>query len=199
MRRHRLGITLIKKSPVVEDDDLRAVLRLIEIRGRPDHGHAFFGQRVDHAPQLAPRNRVDADARLIEKEKHRRLQHRAGESEFLLHPAGEVSGKAAGEARQIGEGEQTFESRGPGLPDDAAQIRIERQVFEHGQVFVEPEALRHVADGVVERDAVLDGIVAAHREAAFGRDVINKKPQSIVNKYINQFFVTSFFSPKLVI
>ncbi len=53
--------------------------------------------------------------------------------------------------------------------DDAAQIGVQMQIFEHGQVFVEAEALRHVADGLMQRDAVLDGVVAADRERACGR------------------------------
>ena len=56
------------------------------------------------------------------------------------------------------------------VTDNAAQIRVESEVLEHSQVIVEPKTLGHVADRVVQRDAVLDGVVAAHRKAAFGRD-----------------------------
>ena len=52
-----------------------------------------LGQVVDHLPELAPRDRIDADARLVEQQQARLAQQRAGKAELLLHAAGELAGE----------------------------------------------------------------------------------------------------------
>ena len=56
-----------------------AAFGLVEIGGRPDHGHAIVGQRLDHAPEILATDRIDADARLVEQQHARRRHQRAGE------------------------------------------------------------------------------------------------------------------------
>src|SRR4029079_9481562 len=73
----------------------------------------------------------------------------AGEAELLLHAAGKASGQAAGKRRQRRHLQELWIAFRPLRGVDSVQIGIEIQVFLDTQVFVEPEALRHVGDAVL--------------------------------------------------
>lgn len=60
---------------------------LIQIGGRPEDADAFLRQVLDHLPEVAARDRVDADARLVEQQQPWLLHKRAGKAELLLHAA----------------------------------------------------------------------------------------------------------------
>src|SRR5262249_61985662 len=86
--RHGLWVTLIEDLAEVEHHHVSAVLGFIEISRAPHYADVLFDEGIDHAPQLTARDRVDADARLIEQQQPRRAQHGAGEPQFLLHAPG---------------------------------------------------------------------------------------------------------------
>ena len=176
--RHGPGVALEQHAALVEHQHLGAVLRLVEIGGAPHHADALLDQGVDHAPQLAPRDRVDADARLVEQQEPRRAQHGAGEPQLLLHAARERAGPAVGETGEIGERQQLLEGLLALPAHDAAQVGVEREVLQHRQVLVEAEALRHVADLLAQRARLRDRIEAAHAERPFrGREQAREQAQ----------------------
>src|SRR5690606_26038848 len=49
----------------VEQEDPVTGLRLVEIGGRPQDADALAGEFLDHGPQVAPGDRIDADARFV--------------------------------------------------------------------------------------------------------------------------------------
>ena len=66
------------------------IRRLVEIRRRKYAFRAALIQILAHdRPQLAARERIDADGGLIEHQKPRTSRNRAGDAELLFHPAGE--------------------------------------------------------------------------------------------------------------
>ena len=79
-------------------------------------------------------------------------------------PAGRVAERLhAGHAQQL---RGQVRAR---LPGDAEQVRVEDHVLFHGQVLVQPEALRHVADLVLHRLRFARHVVARHARAALAR------------------------------
>ncbi len=83
--------------------DVLAALRLVQVRGADQHRQALVVDEVqDDLPQLAPRQRVDADRRLVEQQQVGRAHQRAGEAELLLHAARQPAGEALGERPEVG-------------------------------------------------------------------------------------------------
>ena len=90
-------------SPLVQHDDAAAALGLVEIGRAEQHGQALLVHQVaDDLPQLAPRQRIDADRRLVEQQQLGRAHQRAGEAELLLHAAGQPAGQPAAERPERG-------------------------------------------------------------------------------------------------
>ena len=102
-------------------------------------------------PQLPPRQRIDADARLVEQQQVRGSHQRAGQAQLLLHAAGELARGPRGERRQVGHREQPSEALRADRLRYAVQVGVEIEVLLNAQVLVEPKALRHVADAILDR------------------------------------------------
>ena len=88
----------------------------------------------------------DADARLVQQQQLRLFDQSASQPELLLHSARKVACESCLEAFQFGEVEQLVEGFLALLTEEAAKVGIEIEVFADGQIFVEAEALRHIAD-----------------------------------------------------
>src|SRR5450631_1110336 len=73
---------------------------------------------------------------------------------------------AVGEAGQIGEAQKALEAFLALLSHHVPEIRVELQVLEDAQVFVEAELLRHVADGLAQRAALGEGVQTVHPNLA---------------------------------
>ena len=159
-----LGRTVVKDAAFVEQHDRGAAFGFVQIRRAPNDADALIDQLVDHLPQLAPRDRIDAHAGLVEQQQPRRVDQRAGQPELLLHAAGKLARQPVGEGGQAGKGEQTFEDPLSFQPDHAPQIGVQVEVFLDGQIFVQPEPLRHVADRLPDAPHA-GGIEAADRHA----------------------------------
>ena len=87
----------------MQHDDVAAPFGLVEIGRAEQHGQALLADEMqDDLPQLAARQRIDADRRLVEEEQVGRAHQRAGEAELLLHAAGKPAGKTPGERPEIG-------------------------------------------------------------------------------------------------
>src|SRR3546814_5622790 len=89
------GRSVIGEPPFVEQQHAVAAFGFVEIGGRPDYGHPFVGQRLHHAPQILTADRIDTDTRFIEQQDSRPGHQCAGETQLLLHAAGERASQAS--------------------------------------------------------------------------------------------------------
>ena len=76
----------------VDDRQAVAVLRLVQIVRRHQHGDAVGRERVDERPETSPRERIDAAGRLVEKDDRRLVQDGAAEREPLPPPPARSGG-----------------------------------------------------------------------------------------------------------
>ena len=130
--------------PFGEIDDARAALRLVHVVGRDQDGQAVARHVVDQVPELAPRLGVDAGGRLVEQQQLRLVQHAGGERQPLLPAAGQLPGELVA---PVGQAHALDDRRDRLAPvGHLVDPRDEIQVLDDGQVFVEAEPLRHVAD-----------------------------------------------------
>ena len=73
---------------VVQHDDVPTRLGLVQVRRAQQHGEVLIvDQLEDDLPQVAPRERIDADGGLVQQQQFRRADQRAGEPQLLLHAA----------------------------------------------------------------------------------------------------------------
>ena len=80
--------------------DAMAVLGFVQIVRRDEHGDAGSREMIDEAPELAPRDRIDAAGRLVEKHDRRLVQDGAAEREPLTPAAGEIAAFVSSRARR---------------------------------------------------------------------------------------------------
>src|SRR5439155_11766819 len=101
---------------------------------------------VDHGPERAAGNWIDARRRLVEEEHARLVHDRSAECHALLPPPGQAPGELAAAALEAGEGEH------PPLPGlaplgrNAIDAGKEVEVLVDRQIVVEGKLLRHVAN-----------------------------------------------------
>ena len=78
----------------VEEGDRAAAGGLVHVGRREQDRRAARVEVQEEAPELPPRNGVDAGRRLVEEEDLRLVEEVAGEGELFLHPAGEIPAEA---------------------------------------------------------------------------------------------------------
>src|SRR5574338_1645002 len=159
---HLVGCADGPQASAVEEADAVTALGLVEVRRRDEDGHALAQELVEDAPEVAARDGVDPIGRLVQEEHLRCVDQGAGKPELLLHPAGEVSGAALLEGRQVAEGQQLLDVLGATGARDLVEIGVEVDVLEHRQVGIEPEALTHVGDALLDRLGFVVNVVAGH-------------------------------------
>ena len=152
---------------VIEKEHAIAGLGLVEIGRRPHNPDALLGQVLDHLPEFAARNRIDADARLVEEKQTRFLEERAGKAELLLHTARQLAGEPTRESLEIRQGEKPVERRRALGLRQPAQIRVQVEIFLNRQVLVEAESLRHIADGGLNSGRISTSVEAEHFHGPF--------------------------------
>ena len=139
---------------------------------------ALAGELEEEVPEGAAGDGVDTGGGLVEEDNLGGVDDGAGEGKALLPSSGEL-GDAAGEVGlQTGEGEEFFDACAGGGGRQTVGSSVEVEVFLDGEVFVEAELLRHVADVALDVSGVLadvhaeDGGVAGGEgdEAAEGSD-----------------------------
>ncbi len=157
---HLVGRADGDEPAFVHERDALAALRLVEIGGGDEDGHLLAQELVEDAPEVAPRHRIDAVGRLVQKQHLGRVDERAGEAELLLHAARQLAGLALLERRQVAEGEQLFDARRATLARHAVEVGVEVDVLHDGQVGVEPEPLAHVGDVVLDGFGLPDDVPA---------------------------------------
>ena len=162
-----IGRALGQNLAPVHDEDLRAALGLVHVGGADDHAQPLVVDQLLHdAPEIAARERVDANAGFVQQQQVGGADQRAGEAQFLLHAARELACGPVGKARHVGHFEHAGEAVAARVHRHAVQVGVEVEVFLHAQVFVETEALGHVADPVLHLLGVAGDVDAQHAERA---------------------------------
>ena len=122
-------------------------------------------QVIDDLPQLAPRHWIDAHRRLVEQQQLGGAQQCASEAEFLLHAARQPPGASAGERPERGHVQELGVARRALGGGHALQIGVEVEVLLHAEVFIEAEALRHVADARLHGERIARDVDAERLDA----------------------------------
>ncbi len=173
-----LGRTGVDDLPLVEHQHRGAPFGLVQVGGAPHDADARVDQIVDHFPQFAARDGVDADARLVEQQHLRRMEQRAGQSQLLLHAARELAGQPTGKGCQRRERQEAVKGLASLGADHATQIGVEIEVLEHREIFVKAKSLRHVTEHTPHRRDFADGIVTFDENAPLaGHEQPGHQPQ----------------------
>src|ERR1700751_4709574 len=114
----------------MKDDDMTTSFGLVQIgRAQQDRKPFILDQMENDVPELAPRQRIDADRRLVEKYELGRTHEGAGEAELLLHAARQPASQALGEGCECGHFQKTrILTRAFGCID-AVQVGVEIEVL----------------------------------------------------------------------
>src|SRR5713226_8356654 len=169
----RIGRAVGDELAVINVGDVAAALGFVHVMGGDKKSDAMAGKLEEEIPELAARDGINTRGGLVEEKKCRLVQHGAAEGEALL-PA---TGKLRGQAIQIGCEAVDLDN----FVDAALQARwlqavnaaVELQVFRDGQIVVQAEVLRHVADALANGfgiganvEAFDQGGTAAERQKA---------------------------------
>ena len=145
----------------LNDRDAVAVLRLVEVVRRDEDRDAGAGQIVDEPPELPARQRVHTAGRLVEEDDRRLVENRAAERKALAPAGRERAGQRVLATAKTGHVEHEGAPRGEPLAAQAVDAAEERDVLIDGQLLVEREALRHVADAALDAFGIAGDVDAA--------------------------------------
>ncbi len=132
-----------------------AALGLVHVVGRHQHRRTGIGQLKQGFPEIAARFRIDRTGRLVQEQQFGRMHHGTGQGQALLLATTERASQlwlAVLQPVLL----QQFVDPLPGLC--ARQVLDggeELQVLAHRQIFVQREALGHVADASAQRFGLL--------------------------------------------
>ena len=145
-----------------------AVFGLLHVvRGDKD-GDALLRHLVNQVPELAARDGIDSGGGLVEKEDGRPVQHRAAQRQALLPSARKRAGNEILLALEIGHLKRPFDAFLKIFRRNAVEPGEESQVFDHLEIVVERELLRHVADVLAHGFRFTANIVSGNLCAAGG-------------------------------
>ena len=134
-------------EPAAGDErDLVARLGLVDVLGRDEQRPALVAQPMELVPDSASQERVDARRRLVEEQQRRIVHERAGELEPALHAARQPARATAADVPQVDQLEDLAGPPPARAPEHPEQRGDEVDVLADGQVRVQGERLRHVAD-----------------------------------------------------
>ena len=132
--------------PALDECQAIAVLGLVHVMGGDEHGHAVGSKAVQQIPEGAPRKRVNAGGGFVQKENLGAVDDGGAQGQPLAPPAGQVARFGIFETFQI----RQFDGFGDAflqvLLRNAIGGCVEIQVLQNGQIVVQAEALRHVAN-----------------------------------------------------
>ena len=135
-----------------------AALGLVHVVGRDQHGDALGGEVVDLVPELAPRLGIDAGRGLVEQQQLRLRQDAGAERQPLLPAARQLAGKLIGAGGKPEPADRL--ARRLARIGHAIDAGDEFEILANGQIGVEAEALRHVADIALDRVGLRADVVA---------------------------------------
>src|SRR5215813_595432 len=151
----------------MKDEDMATSFGLVQIgRAQQDREPFILDEMENNVPELAPRQRIDADRRLVEQYELGRAHEGAGEAELLLHAAGQPASQALGEGCERGHFQETRILTLAFGCIDAVQVGVEVEVLRDAQIFVEAESLWHVADAVLDSLRLRYYVEVQHLERA---------------------------------
>jgi hypothetical protein len=129
-------------------------------------GDAVGGEFEQQVPQLAARDGVNARGRLVEENQFWFVQHGAAESEALLPSAGKLRGEAVHVRAEAVELDDIIHALAETVAREAVNAAVKREIFGDGQVRVQTEILRHVADVFPDGFRIFANVNAQHRGVA---------------------------------
>src|SRR5712692_678834 len=130
--------------------DVAAALGFIHVVSGYEKRDAMTGKLEEKVPKLTARDGVDAGGGLIEEKQFRLVQHGAAESEALLPATGKLRCQAIQIGREAVELDDFVDTALQARGFQAVDTSVELQVFRDGQVVVEAEILRHIADALAD-------------------------------------------------
>ena len=77
-------------ATLLEQQDRRGPMRLVDVRGCGDDGGSLCRRTRDEPPQLGTAHRIDAGGRLVEHQHRRAVQQRHADRELALHAPGQL-------------------------------------------------------------------------------------------------------------
>src|SRR5216683_3992952 len=144
---HFVRTTLGQHLSFEQDDDVRATLGFVKIRSAEQHRETLLIDELqDNCPQLAPRQWIDTDRGLIEKQELWRADKGASEAELLLHSPRQPADLALDERAERRHFHQSRITVAPLVGSDSMQIGVEVEIFLDAEILVQPESLRHIAN-----------------------------------------------------
>ncbi len=109
---------------------------------------------------------VDAHSGLVQQEEPGRLEQGAGQPQLLLHAAGEPPGQTLGKGCELGHLHELWITLRALPAPHPLQVGVQVQVLLHAQVLIQPEALRHVADGGLNVPRLSHAVHTQHTQAS---------------------------------
>src|SRR5579859_260362 len=161
-----IGCAVGDELAVINVGNVAATLGFVHVVGCDEKSDALRGKLEKKIPELAARDGVDAGGRLVEEKQFRFVEHGTAERQTLLPAAGKFRGKT----RDI----RTEAVRFHNFIDAALQLfggkavdpAVKREIFEHRQIVVQTEILRHVADSLAHLFGAGSHIEPFHVRAA---------------------------------
>ena len=158
----------------IDVGDVAAALGFVHVMSGDEKGDAVGGKFEEKIPELAARDGIDARGGFVEKDESGLVQHGAAESQALLPPAGKLRGETIEIRTETVELNDFVHALAKTLGSEAVDAAVENEIFGNGEIGIEAEILRHVADifadgfGVGANVDALDGGVAGRKRKQTG-------------------------------
>src|SRR5882762_9040090 len=141
-----IGCAVGDEFAVVDVGNVAAAFGFVHVVRGNKKSDALPGKLEKKIPELAARDGVDAGGRFVEKKELRFMKHRAAEGQALLPSAGELRGQTVQVGAEAVDLNDFFDAALQARGFEAVNSPIELQVFRDGEVVIQTEVLRHVAD-----------------------------------------------------
>ncbi len=141
-------------SVIDQHDPVAQALRFFHVVGAVEDRAAGLRGLLDHRKDSAARLRIDADGRLVEHDRRRRMHHSARDVQPAHHAAGKFLDRVVGTIVEADFLEQTagaVQRVARGHPLHASK---EHEVFERGERRVQRQRLRHQAEASARRSRI---------------------------------------------
>src|SRR5256885_4747935 len=135
-----------------------------EVR-RQKHGRSGRSEPMNLVPELAPAHRVDPGGGLVEKQERRLVDGGARQCDPLFPSAGKGARQLALSAEQTGPRQNLVDASAPAGASHTVDPGVKKEILFDGEILVKAEALRHVADALLDAFGVASDVEPDHRPA----------------------------------